>query len=111
MNIEQRAEYTKTMASIMPTLIRGSHLFVLTGDLAWRPLVPEEYMAIQGLPAFEVDGTRLRSALTIALLDHAARGTFSRTKFRSMLGNGMHHASVGSVLLDALLRTHVHRPE
>ena len=109
-NITQNANYMKDMGSLSsftPALMRSSRLFICTPDLAWRPVVPEELFAVQGLPMFGEDAVRSLSPLAMAIHEEATTGGLSMVQLRQLAGNSMHHAAVGAVLLDALLRTHV----
>ena len=104
LNISQNPEFAKTLTNIVPALLRSSQLIVATPSFAWRPAVPEELLAVQGLPVYAPQ-VHVHSPQTRAMLTLLQSGEFSQQVYRSMIGNSMHHAAVGAVALYALLCT------
>ena len=95
-NISQNSDWMFPSNSLAPALLRSSDLWVLAPDLAARPLHPEELMSIQGMPVRSA--RRMETGVHKALL----AGALTRSDVCALVGNSMHHAAVGSVLLFAL---------
>ena len=75
-------EYTP----MMPALLRGSILWSMS---ARRPCHPEEHLEVMGYNMFGPDCCACASVLS----------SLSDAQQRSVSGNGMHAAAIGSVLM------------
>lgn len=99
-NIRQRPCHHSTLGPIVPTLLRGTYLFDIVCD---RPWLPFEYFGLHGFPSPELlpAGHPASRYFPFAALDKE----FARDHvMRSLLGNGMHLKSIGTVFLWALAR-------
>ena len=102
-NAQQNASFAKARhTNIMPTLMRGSRIYVCTPDFAWRPCLAEELLCAQGLPMF--GGAKAASPLAQTMNIMVPSLEIAETQICAFAGNSMHHAAVGSVFLDCLLR-------
>ena len=89
------------LSAVVPAILRNSKIMICGPSEAWRPAVPEELLAAQGFPVF-AEGVDV-TPVTKSLLSLLEKGIVSQKQAIGMIGNGMHHAAVGSVILHLLL--------
>ena len=98
-NIAQNLRFVgPEFTSMVPALLRRSHLFILRSSGEEREMLPLEHWSAQGwpVPAVLPPGSAAASKFAI---DMQALVSLSSASLKSMAGNGMHMGVVGSVLL------------
>jgi hypothetical protein len=110
-NIAQNLSFVGTdFSSLVPSLLRRSHLFILRTSGEEREMLPLEHWSAQGWPVPSVLPRGSAAAEKFPIdMGAGALTALSPASLKSMAGNGMHMAVVGSVLLFTLSSVEVIR--
>lgn len=118
--ISQNSDWFSDVSSLIPTLMRSSVVWRIVPTVRYhadgspdplsfderfdRPLLPEEYLAAQGMPVPVLlpSGHPMGDG-RCTLSKVFQSGMCTASQYRQLAGNAMHVCSVGSVLLFALM--------